>query len=150
MAGDRRPGDVSRSTVVDIIEQPGVRKDEPLGCSTVTWRVLPHGALIGPVLNALRAHSNPIRGFGRALSGDPNKVSRGISVWTSSCAAVPTLMRKIHCASRGSFSLRLTAVSKHCLTHSHLPSHFSVHSLHQCCETQLWAKVRGGLVQRFE
>jgi Spy/CpxP family protein refolding chaperone len=38
MAGDRRPGDVPRSTVVDI-EQPGVREDEPLGCSTVTFRV---------------------------------------------------------------------------------------------------------------
>jgi hypothetical protein len=38
MAVDRRPGDVPRSTVVDI-EQPGVREDEPLGCSTVTLAV---------------------------------------------------------------------------------------------------------------
>jgi hypothetical protein len=32
MAGDRRPGDVPRSTVVDV-EQPGVREDEPPGCA---------------------------------------------------------------------------------------------------------------------
>jgi hypothetical protein len=32
VAGDRRPGDVPRSSVVDG-EQPGVREDEPPGCS---------------------------------------------------------------------------------------------------------------------
>jgi hypothetical protein len=32
MAGDCRPGDVPRSTVVDV-EQPGVREDEPPGCA---------------------------------------------------------------------------------------------------------------------
>jgi hypothetical protein len=53
MVVDRRPGDVPRSTVVDV-EQPGVQEDEPLGCSVplnvvdellggtvrVTWRKL--------------------------------------------------------------------------------------------------------------
>ena len=34
MAVDRRPGDVPRSSVIDV-EQPGVREDEPPGCSTV-------------------------------------------------------------------------------------------------------------------
>ena len=38
MAVDRRPGDVPRSTLIDI-EQPGVREDEPLGCSTVNVAV---------------------------------------------------------------------------------------------------------------
>jgi hypothetical protein len=32
MAVDRRPGDVPRSTVVNV-EQPGVQEGEPLGCS---------------------------------------------------------------------------------------------------------------------
>jgi hypothetical protein len=32
--------------------------------------VPPAGALIGPVLNALRTHSNPVRGFGHALEPD--------------------------------------------------------------------------------
>ena len=32
MAIHRRPGDVPRSTVIDV-EQPGVREDEPPGCS---------------------------------------------------------------------------------------------------------------------
>jgi hypothetical protein len=61
MAVDRRPGDVSRSTVVDI-ELPGVREDEPLGCSTVTLAVSFSGSpnsLIGiakrePVLPSVR------------------------------------------------------------------------------------------------
>jgi hypothetical protein len=61
MAVDRRPGDVPRSTLVDI-EQPGVREDEPPGCSTVTlavsFRGSPNG-LIGiakhePVLLSVR------------------------------------------------------------------------------------------------
>jgi hypothetical protein len=38
MAVYRRPRDVPRSTLIDI-EQPGVRKDEPLGCSTVNVAV---------------------------------------------------------------------------------------------------------------
>ncbi len=49
MAFDRRPGDVPRSTLIDI-EQPGVRDDEPLGCSTVTLTVSfrgPPNSLIG-------------------------------------------------------------------------------------------------------
>jgi hypothetical protein len=69
MAVDRRPGDIPRSTVVDI-EQPSVREDEPPGCSTVTPGGPPAGALIGPVVSALRAHSNPVRGFGHALEPD--------------------------------------------------------------------------------
>jgi hypothetical protein len=32
MAVHRRPGDIPRSSVVDV-EQPGVREDEPPGCS---------------------------------------------------------------------------------------------------------------------
>ena len=61
MAVDRRPGDVPRSTLIDI-EQPGVREDEPLGCSTVNLAVSFRGSpnsLIGiakrePVLPSVR------------------------------------------------------------------------------------------------
>jgi hypothetical protein len=61
MAVDRRPGDVPRSTLVDI-EQPGVREDERPGCSTVTLAVSFRGSpnsLIGiakrePVLPSVR------------------------------------------------------------------------------------------------
>ena len=52
------------------VEQPSGSSSRTPGCSTVTPGGPPAGALIGPVLNALRAHSNPVRGFGHALEPD--------------------------------------------------------------------------------